>query len=575
MNSILKNIIRLGLVSIYPLILLLCAFLIWRKAVYRKAIKENIKEIIINTLIPIIVLSLIILIFFKFEDTIYSYDYAGHWIRSLRLRSLFFDNPYAVLPTVYESMVNQDYSSLPALFNLGPIVVNTSYGFFVLSTMYAFFVPSIIVLQIIYFSLFSNKKYLPTIVILSFYPLYITLFNGEIDLVGVFFVLMVFALIIIPKFEDIDNIDNLTLNFFGFLMIFLRRWYLYSLVGLYLAYFLKYLNYYNFKPFSKKGLKDFIKIVFSGLILLFVVLFMFKPFFLRVIGNNYNETYEYYNRDHKMYYLLNFYSPAIILICIYGIYNIWKKYDKKLFLSYFITMVVIPTLMFWNIQSFEYHHYNIINAQIILLYLIGMYELINTNKKTISITITSFLLIQTSIVFTYCPKEIPFFTKVRKTPEVMENKQEIVDFTYYLKSIMSEDWQSAYLSSSSSLFNDDMLRNSILPDIHAPNIDTAIFDLRDGFPKDLEYVQFVITIDPIQYSDKQYQHMFDIITNALWHEPKIKKLYNPIHSTQIGAMKLTVYERIGEWTDETKRYFYDEMIKYYPDKTDYFAYILD
>ena len=44
-------------------------------------------------------------------------------------------------------------------------------------------------------------------------------------------------------------------------------------------------------------------------------------------------------------------------------------------------------------------------------------------------------------------------------------KKEVIDFTYYLKSIMTEDWQSAYLASGSSLLNDDMIRNSIIKKI--------------------------------------------------------------------------------------------------------------
>lgn len=575
MTSILKNITRLGLISIYPLIIFLCGYFILRKRKYHNSIKKHYKQIILNTLIITTILSIIIFVFFKFEDTIYSYDYAGHWIRSLRLRELFFNDPYAILPSVYKSMLYDDYSSLPALFNLVSIIINTSYGFFALSTMIVFLVPSFILLQILYFTYLDGKWWLPSLITLTFYPLYITIFNGEIDLVGIFFVLMTLALIIIPNFEDIDWVDNLSFNLFGFLMIFLRRWYLYPLVGLYLAYFIKYLSYYHLHIWNRDALKKFGKIICSGLILLLVILIGFFPFFLKVIGNNYSEAYQYYNRDYKIYNLINFYSPIVLMICIYGAYNLYKKYNKKLLLLNICVMLIVPTLMFWHIQSFEYHHYNIINTQIILLYGLGIFALYQHKQRILPMVTSCLLLIQTSIIFTNVPQTMPLLTNIRKTPEILDNKQQIIDFTYYLNSIMPEDWQSAYLSSSSSLLNDDMIRNSILPDIHAPNIDTAIFDLRDGFPKDLEYVQFIITIDPIQYLDSEYQHIFEIITNAVQNESNIKALYQPINTAQIGDLKLTVYEKIGEWTQETKEYFYNEMLKYYPDKADFFAYILD
>lgn len=573
MTSILKNITRLGLVSIYPLILLLCACLIWRKSIYRNTIKKHYKEIISNTLIVTLVLALMIFVFFKIEDNIYVYDYAGHWVRSLRLRDLFFSNPYAIIPTVYDSMLYQDYSSLPALFNLVSIIINTSYGFFVLSSMVAFFVPTIILFNILYFAYLNNKWYIPTIALLAFYPLYITLFFGKIDLVGIFFVLMTFALILLPKFNDIDVIDNLSFNLFGFLMIFLRRWYLYPLVGLYLVYFVKYLFKYNFKMFNKSALKDFVKIIGSGIILLLVLLVCFMPFVKNVLTNNFSEAYEVYNHSGKLKSLINFYSPIILLISIYGFYHFYKKTNSNYLLVSTLIMIIIPTAMFWHIQSFEYHHYNILNSIILFAFAYGLVEIF-TKYKILNIFITIFLFAQSFIVFSPI-KNVPLMTSIRREPVKIENKQEIIDFTYYLKSIMTDDSQSAYLSSSTYMLNDETIRNSILPDIDAPNIDSAVFDLRDGFPKDLEYVRYIITIDPIKYTDKEYQHIFDIITNAVWYEPIISKLYNPIYETKIGDDTLTVFERTGEWTDETKQYFYDEMIKYYPDKTDYFAYILD
>ena len=38
---------------------------------------------------------------------------------------------------------------------------------------------------------------------------------------------------------------------------------------------------------------------------------------------------------------------------------------------------------------------------------------------------------------------------------------------------------------------------------------------------------------------------------------------------------ITIYEKVGEYTPTMKEYFYNQMLNYYPDKADYFAYILN
>ena len=36
-----------------------------------------------------------------------------------------------------------------------------------------------------------------------------------------------------------------------------------------------------------------------------------------------------------------------------------------------------------------------------------------------------------------------------------------------------------------------------------------------------------------------------------------------------------IFEKTGEFTPAIKEYFYNQMINYYPDKTELFSYILD
>lgn len=564
------NLIRLLLISIYPILLGLLLFFILRKQVYKEALNSNWKYIFINTLTITFTLSLLIIVYFKLEDTIYVYDFSGHWIRSLKLRQLFYESPAEILKVVYNSMNFDDYSYLPGLLSLWSIIFNTSYGYFCLTILVNFFVPFIIFSQILYFSYFDKKKYLPILVAITMFPLYFTIFNGEIDLGGMIFVISSIMLIIIPNFENIDIFDNLFINILGFMMIFYRRWYLYSLVAIYICYFIKYIFYFKKSVFSKEGIIALLKIISSGIVLLIVILLLFRPFFINVISNNFEEAYSFYDRDGKLIALINYISPIICCVILFGAYKLFTK--NEIISVLFVISIIIPTFMFWNIQSFEHHHYYIILVQLTLIFAYGLYYIYDYRHLKTLVLIC--LIIQLGVVFSKSPN-IPLITNTRKTPEKLEYKQEVIELTYFLKSIITEDWQSAYLASGSSVLSDDMIRNSILPDLDAPQIDTAVLDLRDGFPKDMEYIQYVITIDPIQYLDPNYQHIYSIISHAIWNEPLISDIYSLIYKTKIDDLTICVYEKTGNYNEEIKEYFYNEILKYYPDKSDLFSYVLD
>lgn len=133
-----NNIYRIIAVLIYPLLLLFTFFTIYRKNKYKQAIKNNIKPLIINALFIIILFSVFIFFFLRQEHTIYSWDYSGHWVRSLTLRKIFFENPSQIFKTVFDSMNNSDYSYVPALFSLPFIIINTGYPFFCVGNFICF-----------------------------------------------------------------------------------------------------------------------------------------------------------------------------------------------------------------------------------------------------------------------------------------------------------------------------------------------------------------------------------------------------------------------------------------------------
>ncbi len=573
MEHILRNLLRIGIVSIYPAVLLLSFFLLKRKESWRAVMRAYGKRILLNTLIIGTVLGLGIFIFFRLEDTVYAYDYAWHWTRVLQLREMFFENPQGILPLIQQSLLRDDYTYLPALLTFSSSILNTGYGFFCLTNMAAYYLPFIMIMQLLYFRYCSGRKWLPVGGALVFYPVYYTIFFGEVDLGGMVFLAMVYVLILFEDFEKIDLVDNLSVNLYGFLMIFFRRWYLYSLVVFYLCYVIKFLFHYQFKPFTAKAGKDFARMILSGLVLLAVLLVFYRPYVMRILGNNYSEDFAYNDKEGKLAGFINYLSPVMTAVCLHGVWMLARLRKREPLVILLVT-IIVPTALFWSIQSYEYHHYCIILPSLTILFGYGLYHFIRPDARWGRPLVYAVLLCQLALIFYPNRIRFPLFTALRKTPEKLDYKQEIADFAWWLRERGGEGMYF-YLSSGSAVLNEDMIRNSILPDIHPPLLYQAVLDIRDGFPHNLGELSYVITIDPIQYINPDYQHMYDIITEAVWHEPLVQAVYTPVHERTIAGLKLTVYQLTGEYTPEIKQYFYDRMLEYYPDKGEYFAYILE
>ena len=573
METIIRNLLRIGLVSIYPIVLMLLFAIILHKKRYQQALKNKWKQLLINTIIITIISTTVIMLFFYFEDMIYSYDYSGHWVRFLELRELFFESPKDILSLVYNSMNYNDYSYLPALFMLPFSIFGVGYGYFCLSIFIYFLLPFVVFSQIIYYGNFDKFDYLPAFIYIAFYPLYYGIFFNEVDCVGLIFILFTIIILFTQSIDEIDIFDIIGVNLSVFTLLFLRRYYLYYVFSMYLVFLIK--TILQIKHSNTNYRIIILKTIATGFIALLVILVLFMPYVVGVLSNNFSEAYAVYDRDNKISALINYFSILTLCVSIFGIY---KAYNRKTlsFVLQIVATIIITCLLFWRVQAFEYHHYNLISVQFLILFTYGIYNL-SKDKQYISFAFIFLLTFQTTNIFlNFVPKSFPILTTQRKQPEIFWGLEKFKDLNTYLSELTAGDGISVYLASGSSIFNDDLLRNANLPDLSKrPSIDSAIFDLRDGFPKDLEHIRYVLTIDPIQYINKDYQHMYDVISNAIWNKPTISDIYTLIYTDKISGLTINIYEKTGDYTPEIKQYFYDEMIIHYPDKIEEFKYILE
>ena len=559
-----NNVFRLLSIMIYPLFVLVMLFYVIRSR-YLDTFKKNFKNILINLIIILLVGIVGILIFFHFEkDAVYVYDNAGYYVKSLEMLQMFWQEPSKLFPKVFNTINNSDYSYLPSLFNFYGLMINNSYAFYCVINFVIFLVPTIFLLLLIYYRNFNNKL-TPVFVFIGFYPLWITIFYGRVDCLGLFPSLIFYIIILFTDFEKINWLDILILNILTLLLMFERRWYLYALVGAYLPYLIKAIyNAYQ----NKKYLNNALKFVLSGLLALVMLLVFFNGFVQNVMLTNNAEAYAYYNHSGKLLAVINFYSIIICIVSLFGLIKLFK--NNRLLTIQLLIMLTIPTMIFWMTQSFDLHHYLIICLPILILFVYGTEHITN---KYVNEMIVLLVIIQSLLVF--MPTRIPGFTNIKRLVNSNPYKEGLYDVADYLCGISKDEGIYTYVATGDNNFCDDAIRNVLLPDVDFPNMVSYIFDVRDGFPRDFGSIKYFVLSEPILYLNEDYQHMYKVISDAIMHDEITSSNFEKVNEFMLkDNIKVYVYEQVGEYTYEMKEYFYNKMLEHYPDKSNYFNYIL-
>ena len=533
-----NNVYRLLSIMIYPIFVCGMLFYVIRSR-YSDIFKKNYKSIFINLLIILLIGIAGIFVFFHFEkDAVYVYDNAGYYVKSLEMLQMFWQAPSKLFPKVFNTINNSDYSYLPSLFNFYALMINDSYAFYCVINFVIFLMPTIVLLLLMYYKNFNNK-YLPVFMFMGFYPLWLTLFYGRVDCLGLFPLLIFYIIALFTDFEKIDYLDTLILNALTLLLMFERRWYLY----------------------------DTIKFTLSGLLALVVLLIFFNGFVQNVMLTNNAEAYAYYNHSGKLLAVINFYSVIVCIVSLFGLIKLFKA--NKLLSIELLVMLIIPTLMFWMTQSFDLHHYLIICLPILFLFVCGIENFGNTYINLLIIL----LMVQT--LFVFIPTRIPGFTTAKRLINPNPYKEGLYDVADYLCGISKDEGIYTYVATGNNNFCDDAIRNVLLPNVDFPNMVSYIFDIRDGFPRDFGSIKYFVLSDPIFYMDEDYQRMYEIISDAIMRDELVSSIFEMVNKFELeDGTKIYVYEQNGEYTSEMKEYFYNKMLEYYPDKGEYFSYIL-
>lgn len=554
-----------GVTAIFDLplaVMLLASVAVYLMSVYLLKDAKIDKSTWIMLAAGVLISNALILVYNKFQNFIPYWDYAGYYLESLHGREDMYTNLGGFLNNVYVSMLESDYTKLPAFF-VSPLLAkfDGSYGTYILLNYNLFVVPFFIALAALVSKI--DKRYM--VLIFLFPPFLNPLLRGYIDAVGLLYVAVLLYVVYRDDFESINVKRNIVLALFNVVFIFTRRWFLFFIVALFAAKAIEGVirRIYN-KEYKLKNL--ILNLFITGIIMLGIMLIFFMPYMKRLFTNGFSDTYSAYNFGNLWWnikYFIKYYGVIVFALCLFG--GVLGLVNSKLrsFTLFLILQSLFMFILFTRIQTISYHHQYLFATNMLLFVIIGLASLTRFSKPA-GIGVMCVFVIY--MVYSYMPLpgflENVGFTAKRFEPKVYASERAVV-LKDRLNQLTEGTEDYVYILASSELLNDDMLKNSELPqNYNAINnfFGTAHVDKRDGFPNPLLVAKYIVVADPVQvHLGVENQRIIEYFVNTI-SEGSLTPNLTKIESIDMGGgVTAHIYRRDSGYTDEflnaTKEYF--------------------
>lgn len=351
----------------------------------------------------VIVISILqIYYFIDQEMNIYVWDYTAYWNTWIYYTNNY-DYFYQILPSIIRSIAQSaEYNDSPILLlwlsKYLPFSMRVNYilGIYLLIYLPIVYLLFVIIKQI-YKEIFNHVRQNIFICLLCFYPpLWMPILRGYLDIIGIIPVLL--AIIFCIK-NDLSNDKPLYIvrNIFMLTLllwfpIILRRWYIFSVLALYIC--LPFLNIFLYQNFSFRKIVITVALfILSGVFMVFCIIFAQNAFFIALIMNNYSQIYSAYSEPFYSSYISIYNKVGLLVLFLFlvGCYSAAKRSISShitVFNIFCLAMLLVSFNTFIYIQTMGLHHASIFSIFIFLTFWSGC---IYVDEKLKSLGLSKYL----------------------------------------------------------------------------------------------------------------------------------------------------------------------------------------
>lgn len=485
-------------------------------------------------------LGLIVIGLFNHEHFIYYWDYSGYWTMALDTSRAICQDPQGTLEWLYTSVCVDEYNRwIPLLLGVPLQILGSTYGVYITTLVLLFLMPAAATYAALTQALLSehSKKRIPTPLLFAFFALSGTVLlptlNGYADAPCV---LLISVLTALAVYTDLTHFQPLELVLMGLTIAHLalmRRSYDYWIITFSVAcFFLTFIRLFQNKGQSRrnalKGALSNLAVILGLGVVVFLCFFGYIKSALSLdVGWAYQAWAATANRHTWLDFLQN-YGWVILIAAVIGTSLAWRaSFNQRYAVVVCVVCVGLLMLRFMPASGFSLHSYYWITGQVLLLAGMGLYAVYDRLEARPSRYLLGGLVLFVCIGFLHSIHIVPlpqvfqpFFPAKYYEVKQSDTKDDVLAVLNTI-SLLPETSPMVYVLGTDDEFNDDILRNALLPDhFDDANIaTTAHADFREGFYTSLLDADYVLTISPTEYHlTEEYQQVVAIPSQLLEDE---------------------------------------------------------
>ena len=486
----------------------------------------------------ILSLAIAVMVFFLFkqEKFIYYWDYSGYWKMALETSRYICQNPYEGLKWLYDSILVDEYNRwIPLLIGIPLRLLGGSYSAFITVLVLFFLMPTAATYTAIVQRLMdiNTRKSIPTILVFVFFALsgalILPTFYGYADAPCIFLIANLTALVVWTDLTESRPARILLLGLSVLHLALMRRAYDYWLVAYAFACILITIISIWKAPSSER--REKLKGSIKNLVYLSVIgglaACIFKQYLINIINSNITFAYQAWaaSRQYEWSDFIYNYGPIVLLGSFISV--LWgRKRFQYMGRAISVEAITIIVLIIVIVSSggFAIHTYYQITGQILLLFILGIYYVCDMLEQKVRIRFLSGVAAFTLINFLISIHVVPvnIVTQCFFQSKFYEIKQsETYDDTIAIVDVLGKlpgESPDIYVLGTDEEFNDDILRNALLPEIldEVYIYTTAHVDFREGFYTTIFDADYIVTIYPIEYHlGEEFQKVISIPNELL------------------------------------------------------------
>lgn len=309
------------------------------------------------------------------EQYLYFWDYANYHGLYRKLGARLRQSPLKAISTVISSVRKSDYNILPALFQMPFYFSFGSSRFaYILSIVVLFAFPAIALFTRLmgeFDTQHRDKKeanafvltFISTVVIGLSPQFWTPVVLGYVDVIGVIVIFTVLMLYFRKDLADQTSRDILAQGLLLSLLILLRRWYAYWVVGFLFAMCITTwagIHHNDGHPIEKLrlGFRNALMVSVIAVLILFAVA---TPIAVRMSTTDYRDIYSAYRESDSVLPhflgLIHHYGLWFLATSSLGLVKMATTEGKKLIALFLIVQCIVTFFLFTRTQSIGVHHH--------------------------------------------------------------------------------------------------------------------------------------------------------------------------------------------------------------------------